>query len=605
MAGNASGLTAVNISSQVITVAPAGAQYTTVGAAIAAIGTPTVPTTILVSPGAYAENPFVLQGSVSIRGIGGQPSLNFTSSPAITVSTSNVSSGIEGVTVFVTNFSGPAVKIDGQLVGSPITPNNPVTFGTGAGIIGNPAVLVTGSRQVNFINSNALGVINPALRVSSTGTLLAVNAQFVQLVDNFNAVQLDNGTNTNSRFLDVYLHATGSGKGLISSVPTTLGMSGVVTRNDTNSIQGVTGSTSIVVSAGGMSVSGSTLAFGAAPAAFNGTAYSESALPPSNFIVSTASGTVFRTTSAGFLRTIGQQTQSYGYANAGGTFAGICVGGTEAAPTACASGSNLTFIGAKGFDGATNTNGQGSTGALVFSAAEAFTATARGTAGDIETTTAGTTTRRKRVRVTNEGKVVIAPRANSLLPVNAAALTVSGNDAGIGITTNTVSIHALEAISAVSSVTASAFFGNASGLTGALWSGSVISADFTNRILKTSADVQVMDWGGGGGGGNLADDSGVVSVKWNDRYLRNAAGNTIFDWSGTTVTVSGGLDVGGAATVDSLSSSGEVSAGGGSNIVYYCSGSTGGTFDGNLARGNGNAGACAGGTWIATSLKVD
>lgn len=43
----------------------------------------------------------------------------------------------------------------------------------------------------------------------------------------------------------------------------------------------------------------------------------------------------------------------------------------------------------------------------------------------------------------------------------------------------------------------------------------------------------------------------------------------------------------------------------GTNIVYYCSGSTAGTFDGNLARGNSNAGACAGGTWTATSLKVD
>lgn len=60
------------------------------------------------------------------------------------------------------------------------------------------------------------------------------------------------------------------------------------------------------------------------------------------------------------------------------------------------------------------------------------------------------------------------------------------------------------------------------------------------------------------------------------------------------------LDVVGNATV-----SGTVSAGGGSNIVYYCTGSTAGTFDGNLARGNSNAGACSGGTWVATSLRVD
>lgn len=37
---------------------------------------------------------------------------------------------------------------------------------------------------------------------------------------------------------------------------------------------------------------------------------------------------------------------------------------------------------------------------------------------------------------------------------------------------------------------------------------------------------------------------------------------------------------------------------------YYCTGSTAGTFDGNLARGNANAGACAGGTWVATSITA-
>lgn len=48
-----------------------------------------------------------------------------------------------------------------------------------------------------------------------------------------------------------------------------------------------------------------------------------------------------------------------------------------------------------------------------------------------------------------------------------------------------------------------------------------------------------------------------------------------------------------------------VAAGGGSNVIYYCSGSTAGTFDGNIARGNSNAAACLGGTWIATSFRTD
>jgi hypothetical protein len=39
--------------------------------------------------------------------------------------------------------------------------------------------------------------------------------------------------------------------------------------------------------------------------------------------------------------------------------------------------------------------------------------------------------------------------------------------------------------------------------------------------------------------------------------------------------------------------------------MYYCTGSTAGTFDGNLARDNANAGACSGGTWVAISLRLD
>lgn len=48
-----------------------------------------------------------------------------------------------------------------------------------------------------------------------------------------------------------------------------------------------------------------------------------------------------------------------------------------------------------------------------------------------------------------------------------------------------------------------------------------------------------------------------------------------------------------------------ISVGSGNIIVYRCTGSSGGTFDGNLAAGNANAGACSGGTWVAVSLKVD
>jgi hypothetical protein len=101
--------------------------------------------------------------------------------------------------------------------------------------------------------------------------------------------------------------------------------------------------------------------------------------------------------------------------------------------------------------------------------------------------------------------------------------------------------------------------------------------------------------------------------------IHASSGPVIFDGAGAALYVGGdnlfvendrvginqplpleALDVVGNAKV-----SGTVAAGGGTNIMYYCSGSTAGTFDGNLARGNSNAGACAGGTWVATSYRMD
>lgn len=63
------------------------------------------------------------------------------------------------------------------------------------------------------------------------------------------------------------------------------------------------------------------------------------------------------------------------------------------------------------------------------------------------------------------------------------------------------------------------------------------------------------------------------------------------------------LDAGANLTVSSGTFSGTTSFGASSNIWYYCSGSTAGTFDGNIARGNSNAAACAGGTWVALPVR--
>lgn len=60
------------------------------------------------------------------------------------------------------------------------------------------------------------------------------------------------------------------------------------------------------------------------------------------------------------------------------------------------------------------------------------------------------------------------------------------------------------------------------------------------------------------------------------------------------------FEVGIATQLDST-----LSVDGGGHTLYYCTGSTGGTFDGNIARGNGNAGACAGGTWTAIGIATN
>jgi hypothetical protein len=101
--------------------------------------------------------------------------------------------------------------------------------------------------------------------------------------------------------------------------------------------------------------------------------------------------------------------------------------------------------------------------------------------------------------------------------------------------------------------------------------------------------------------------------------LHVSSGPVIFDGTGTTLNVaeddlvvdSGRVGINKSGPLEALDVvgnarvTGTVAAGSGTNIVYYCTGSTAGTFDGNLARGNSNAGACAGGTWVATSLRVD
>lgn len=113
-----------------------------------------------------------------------------------------------------------------------------------------------------------------------------------------------------------------------------------------------------------------------------------------------------------------------------------------------------------------------------------------------------------------------------------------------------------------------------------------------------------------GGDNDVASGDFSVAIGRRAKALSNGAiiiaDSTDADFSSTQADQFGLRAAGGADfEVPYSTFSGVLSVGAGDNIIYYCTGSTAGTFDGNLARGNSNAGACSGGTWIATSLKVD
>lgn len=127
------------------------------------------------------------------------------------------------------------------------------------------------------------------------------------------------------------------------------------------------------------------------------------------------------------------------------------------------------------------------------------------------------------------------------------------------------------------------------------------AADPTNCAFTTIAatsTVSSLTAGASGTGTGLpltfsTTTTGVTSAE-RMRILTGTPGNILM---GATTETAGAekLQVTGA-----ISASGAVLVGGGANTVYYCDA---GTSVGNLCRGNGCS--CVGGTWIATSLKID
>lgn len=149
---NAGGTTAnwqaLQLSTSIVTVAPSGAQYTTVGAAVAAVGTPLAQVMISVSPGTYAETPFSLPSNVALYGQilqTGAPTLNFVSTTSAITIVGTALTNINGLVVNNTG-GGPAIEIKAQSGNS-----QPVFFSR---ITGRPALLMdTNARPVNSFNT--------------------------------------------------------------------------------------------------------------------------------------------------------------------------------------------------------------------------------------------------------------------------------------------------------------------------------------------------------------------------------------------------------------------------------------------------------------------
>jgi hypothetical protein len=121
-------------------------------------------------------------------------------------------------------------------------------------------------------------------------------------------------------------------------------------------------------------------------------------------------------------------------------------------------------------------------------------------------------------------------------------------------------------------------------------------ANASNLKLFTSAEAMILQSTLTGTG---ATKPVQIRLGTHNYLTVNTTGNIIAnDYTGTTVTETAGAEK--LQVTGAISASGAVLVGGGANTVYYCDA---GASVGNMCRGNGCS--CVGGTWVATSLKID
>lgn len=142
--GNGAGINSISLSTSVVIVGPgpgSNAQFKSVAAAVAALGTPTLQTDVMVLPGTYNEQPFSLPSNIALLGpYAGRATLLFVSTGAAITVAGTTGNNISALLITNTG-GGPAIEITGQS-----STNETVIFSQ---ITGRPALLLdTNARPI-------------------------------------------------------------------------------------------------------------------------------------------------------------------------------------------------------------------------------------------------------------------------------------------------------------------------------------------------------------------------------------------------------------------------------------------------------------------------
>ena len=419
-------VSAVTLATVYVVYIAAGAN-TTIGNNISTSGTLTVGNTALFSATLRASSTLQVTGSTTLY-------------TALTVSGTGTSTFANGL-----NLAGGCFAVNGTCVtggggGGSGTVNSgtqgQVAFynSTGTAVSGTSTIFINTARQVGINATNTADIIAPFVVVDDgvNGTALFKDAhvglsQGTILLDTVLYIEPDAG-DVNSLFV---ANVSGAGKfvitkdglvGVATETPsTTFSVQGNsifsgnlavanLTATGTLSLTGTSG-TSTIASGQGFIVGGNKFAVQ------QGSGYvgigTSTPLSPLHISSNQDSGILI-------IETYGSDL---GFVPA---VAGFSAGGSASAPSATANGTDLLFLGGRGYQTATGAFGAGSKAAIRLRSAEDWTDTAQGTLIRFETTNLGTTARTEKMRLTDAGNLGIGTTS----PSAKLSLTASGTGSG-------------------------------------------------------------------------------------------------------------------------------------------------------------------------------